>query len=182
MRKDIEVVAFDLGGVLAYQDLDKLTAEELFLLREYMNRKNIKDEELLFYAKSKIPEIYLKIYRLTPEAMETLQMLKDRNIRPSIWTNNIKEINDWFEEVGIYRYVDMKDVINSFYIGINKPNIEFYRRALNTIKSEPQRVLFIDDNYQNIINALRCGINGQVYDMSTSLLKTVERKVKVKRI
>ena len=47
MCNQIKTVAFDLGGVLAYQDLDLLTEEELMLFRVYMNRNDILDKELI---------------------------------------------------------------------------------------------------------------------------------------
>ncbi len=174
----IETVAFDLGGVLAYQDFNSLSEEELFLFKCYMNRWNIRDKELIEYASHKIPEIYLKIHRLRKEAIPTLEMLKDMNIRPSIWTNNIKEIDAWFEEIGLYRYIRREDIINSFYIGSDKPDIRFYRRAIELLKAIPKDTLFLDDNYQNIINAEKCGINGRLYDSHDSLEEIVEREIK----
>lgn len=178
MDNEIKTVAFDLGGVLAYQDLSALSEEELFLFKTYMNRNNIKDRELIEYASKKIPDIYLKIHRLTGDALPTLEMLKDMKVRPSVWTNNIKEIDAWFEEVGLYRYIKREDIINSFYIGADKPELEFYQRALKLLKSLPQKVLFLDDKDENILSAERCGINGKLYNMDENLTETVESEIK----
>lgn len=182
MTNKIKTVAFDLGGVLAYQDLSSLTEEELLLFKTYMNRKNIQNRELIEYARKRMPEIYLKIHRLTSDAVPTLEMLKDMKIKISIWTNNIKEIDNWFEEIGLYRYIKREDIINSFYIGSDKPNLEFYRRALELLKSIPQNVLFLDDKSQNIKSAEECGINGRLYETDENLQTVVENAIKKRGI
>lgn len=179
MDKKIKTVAFDLGGVLAYQDLSILTEEERYLLNVYMNRnKENVNREILEYAKSKIAEIYLKIYKLNSSTIKTLDMLKQENIKPSIWTNNIKEINSWFESINLYRYIRREDIINSFYIGADKPNKLFYYKALETLKNMPEDILFLDDNSVNILSARECSINAKEYDMEDDLKETVETEIR----
>lgn len=182
MDKKVKTIAFDLGGVLVYQDLSKLTEEELLLLQTFMNRNQVVDRELLEYAKSKIAEIYLKIHKLNSETIPTLEMLQQDKIKPSIWTNNIKEIDAWFEEVGLYRYIKKENIINSFYLGFDKPNINFYRNALLLLKNKPEDVLFFDDNYANILGARKCGICSREYDMRESLQETVETEIRKGRL
>lgn len=172
------MIAFDLGGVLAYRDLSSLTDEERLLLEVYMNRQNETDKELVRYAQSKIQDIYIKIHRLRPEAIETLTMLKSEHLTPSIWTNNIREIDGWFESIGLYKYINRQDIINSFYIGCDKPNIEFYKKALAIVKKHNDEVLFIDDSRININGATASGIPSILYDEQGSLLDTVERGIK----
>lgn len=178
MRNKIEVVAFDLGGVLAYRDLSSLTEEELILLKTYLHRRNIQDRDLLEQARRRIDEIYLKIHRLNAGAVPTLEMLKDLKIRPSIWTNNIREIDNWFEEIGLYKYIRREDIVNSFDIGSDKPDLEFYRRALELLSNKPNDVLFFDDDKRNIEGARLCNIDGIEYDMSQDLEKTVEEEIR----
>ena len=170
---EIKTVAFDVGGVLAYQNLSALTEEEQILFRIYMNRNHIQDPNLIEYASKRMPDIFLKIYKLSNSAMPTLEALKDMKKRLSIWTNNIGAIDGWFEHIGLYRYVKREDIINSFYIGVDKPNIEFYRIALKHLRSAPQNVLFLDDNSKNIRAAIRCGITGILYHMPPDNLKDI---------
>lgn len=170
----IDTVAFDLGGVLANQDKTKLTDEERYLFDVYMNRfKNPVSEELLRYAKSRMKEIMVKIYFLNKDAIETLEMLKSENINISIWTNSIEEINAWFESIDIYRYLKHEDIVNSYYLNVDKPKEEFYRKALEQIKKTNSQVFFFDDGYQNVIAARRCGINAWQHQMDNSLKKEV---------
>lgn len=184
MEKFIKTVAFDLGGVLAYQDHSALTEEELFLFKVYMHRNsNNAEKELVEYAKSKIGEIFVKMHKLNINTIQTLEMLKDANIKPSIWTNNIPEINLWFESINLYRYIKEEDVVNSFFLGADKPDLEFYRRALLQIKNNPQDVLFFDDNINNVIAAREVNIIGEEYNMQDNLLERVDTEIKkVRRI
>jgi len=178
MNNRFNTVAFDLGGVLAYQDLSLLSDEELFLFEIFMKRRNIKDLELLRYANSRILDIYLKIHKLNIEAISTLEMLNDMKIKISIWTNNIKEIENWFEIVNLYRYISRENVINSFYLGVDKPDIEFYKRALHILKNNPNEVLFFDDSSKNIIEAKNIGIFARRYDFSENLRKNVYDEIR----
>lgn len=178
MCNQIKTVAFDLGGVLAYQDLDLLTEEELMLFRVYMNRNDILDKELIDYAHKRMIEIYLKIYKLTSEAILTFEMLNDLKIRLSIWTNNIQEIDNWFEEVHLYQYIKRENIINSFYIGVDKPNLAFYLRALELLGDMPQEILFLDDHLENVEGAKMLEINSKIYNGDDSLREVVQFEIK----
>lgn len=182
MHKDIKTVAFDLGGVLAYQDLSELTEEEILLLKTFMNRNQVVNKEILEYAKSKITQIYLKIHKLNSETIPTLEMLQEEKVNLSIWTNNIKEIDAWFEQINLYRYIKRENIINSFYLGVDKPNIDFYRNALWLLKNNPEDVLFFDDNHANILGAKKCMIQAKEYDIKESLKKTVKKEIRGKSL
>lgn len=164
-----DVFAFDIGGVLAYQDLSSLSKEELKYLQVFMNRFKNPNDRLLDQAKKYMQDIYLKIHHLNPDTLPTLDFLYSRDIRTSIWTNNIKEIEPWLAESGIYRYVNRRDVINSFDIGYDKPNACFFYKALKILDVHPSKVIFFDDNQVNVIGAKRCGIDSQMFEMHKSL-------------
>ncbi len=181
-KEKINSVAFDLGGVLAYRDLSCLTEEERMLVDVYMNRNSIQDEELVRYAASKMSEIFIKVYKLKGDAIPTLDMLKDEKITPAIWTNNVKMIDDWFEAVGLYRYIRREDIVNSFYIGVDKPNLEFYRRALEIIKKHRNQVLFVDDSKRNVEGAKEIGIPSLVYREEDKLSDVVQDELRRKRL
>lgn len=170
---EINIVAFDLGGVLLYQDYSRLSSEEAYLLNLYMNRKNIDDFELIKYAKSKLASIYLKVHVLNENTLETLDMLKSEGIRPSIWTNNIEEINYVLEHFKITKYIEFEDIINSFFLGSDKPCVEFYYKALRQLGSEKERVLFFDDSIKNVVAARKIGIKSRVYNIKDNLKEYV---------
>lgn len=178
MGNKISTVAFDLGGVLAYQDFSLLTEEEKQLFNIYMHRDSIIDMNLVMYAQTRMQEIYLKLHKLKKDSISTLEFLLDRRIRMSIWTNNIPEINAWLEEVGIYRFIDKLYVVNSYYLGTNKPSLDFYRSALKILKNSPTEVLFLDDSLKNVTGALNLGINSMQYEEKDSLLDAVNNAIR----
>lgn len=184
--KDIRVVAFDLGGVLAYCDNSKLSDEELYLLqfyKKYMSRQIVskKDRYFLEYAKSKMSDIYLKIHKLNNDSLPVLEMLQNEKIRTSIWTNNTPYISSWLEEVGLTRFIHSRDIINSFYLGYDKPDIRFYLEALRILNINPLSVLFLDDNSINVESATRCGIWGEQYTMQMSLYTKVKDMIRIRK-
>ena len=47
----------------------------------------------------------------------------------------------------------------SFELGLEKPDKKIYEYVLNDLKTEPKNILFIDDNFDNIMGAKECGWN-----------------------
>lgn len=171
---EIKLVAFDLGGVLAYRDLSVLSAYEQNLLlfyQKYMGIKEVnpKDKEFLEYARSKMEDITRKIYKLNSETLDVLKMLYHIGFDISLWTNNTPYLNSLLEQVGILRYISLENVINSYYLGYDKPNKYFYLKALELLHFRASQVLFVDDNRDNLISAKNCGIQVLKYNMSMSL-------------
>lgn len=181
--REIERIAFDLGGVLSHLDFSKLSIEEKYLYNLYMNRfnKEIRKEEME-YIKKRLPDIMVKLYELEDTAVDTLEMLKATGIKPSIWTNGIKEMEAWFESVNLYRYIAYEDIVNSYYLNVDKPRHEFYEKALKIINVRPSKVLFYDDKKENVEAACLMGIDGIQFDGSRSLNNTVERDIERRRL
>lgn len=177
--KDIRAVAFDLGGVLAYQDLTVLTDEEKSLFgiyQKYAGKNSVSkdDREFLEYAKSRMLDITLKINKLNSETLDVLERLQTERIRISIWTNNTPYLNAWLEEVGILKFIALENIINSYYLGYDKPNRLFYINALKQLQVMASQVLFLDDSIKNIISARNCGIECVRYNMKMSLKDTID--------
>lgn len=64
-----------------------------------------------------------------------------------------KRINDQYD-LSKFDYVYL-----SFEIGMRKPDEKIYKYVLDDLKVKPEDILFIDDDYQNILAAKRCGWN-----------------------
>lgn len=176
---EIKTTAFDLGGVLAYQDLTILTDEERSLFdiyQKYAGKKMVSkyDREFLEYAKSRMLDITLKINKLNSETLDVLERLQVEKIRASIWTNNTPYLNAWLEEVGIIKFVTLENVINSYYFGYDKPSELFYINALKKLQVKASHVLFLDDSAENVRNARNCGIECVQYNMNMSLKDTID--------
>lgn len=186
IMRELKFVAFDLGGVLAYRDVSSLTDEEKALLdiyHDYMRKElNQKDYSLLEYARSKMSDIYLKIHKLSKYAIPTLDMLKQEKIGISIWTNNNPYIVPWLHNSGLLEYLPEHLFINSFYLGYDKPDSEFYLACLNILEMLPSNVLFLDDSLKNVVGARNCGIDTILYDMSMDLFGVVEGAIRERKL
>lgn len=181
MSEIIKTVAFDLGGVLASQDYSLLQTEELALVKAYLNRANpdrvaleaqkagVKDSsEFLREAEARIGELYPKFHVMSDEGMQAILTIKEMGLSPSIWTNNIWAINNWFEKIGLYDHINPDYICNSIAMGegnADKPNIAFYRSALGQLKNDAKQVLFIDDDLVNVAAGLGYGIPSIQYNM-----------------
>jgi putative hydrolase of the HAD superfamily len=73
--------------------------------------------------------------------------------------NEARATNDYrFQKFGLRRY--FKIAMSSCYVGLRKPNLPIYRRALDILGVEPNRVLFIDDREENVAGARTAGMMG----------------------
>jgi putative hydrolase of the HAD superfamily len=73
--------------------------------------------------------------------------------------NEARETNDYrFATFGLRRY--FKVAFSSCYVGLRKPHVEIYRRAIDILGTPSDRILFIDDRQENVDGALQAGMRG----------------------
>lgn len=73
--------------------------------------------------------------------------------------NEARATNDYrFETFGLRRY--LKIALSSCYVGLRKPGLPIYRRALDIFGGQPSRILFIDDREENVAGAVEAGMTG----------------------
>jgi len=71
--------------------------------------------------------------------------------------NEARETNAHrFSRFGLRRY--FKVAFSSCYVGLRKPELAMYRRALDILGREPKRVLFIDDREENVAGGAVAGM------------------------
>jgi putative hydrolase of the HAD superfamily len=71
--------------------------------------------------------------------------------------NEARETNDYrFSHFGLRRY--FKVAFSSCYVGLRKPDLAIYRRALDILGCPPGRVLFIDDREENVAGGVAAGM------------------------
>ena len=136
---------------------------------------------ILHEAKQKIDEIYPRTYRLSPEAIVSIEFIIDEGFIPSVWTNNIPALNTWMEQIGLLKYISSNAICNSYYYQTNKPSLEFFQKALSQLNCQPKDVLFIDDEEKNKRSASILGIPSYFYSPKESLLSTIEKSIKLER-
>jgi putative hydrolase of the HAD superfamily len=71
--------------------------------------------------------------------------------------NEARETNEYrFEKFGLRTY--FKVAMSSCYVGLRKPDLAIYRRALDILGRPAERVLFIDDREENVASARVAGM------------------------
>lgn len=173
----IKIIAFDIGGVLAYPDKQQLTNHEKLLLQAYLNEIKM-DLELKQELTEKINGIYQKLYIPIEKNFQTLESVVKSGYLPSIWTNNRPAITAWIESSGIDKYLLPQFLCNSCNMpnGINKPNFMFYIHALRQMGALSNQVLFIDDNKKNIVEGEKLRISGIHYQTDLNLEEEIKQK------
>ena len=71
------------------------------------------------------------------------------------------------ERFGIAAYVDMQ--LSSCYLGLRKPEVAIFKRALDILGCRAERVLFIDDRQENTDAAAELGITAIGFTGEASL-------------
>lgn len=106
--------------------------------------------EYLFKLKQKFPELRIYLLSNTNEIHIT-RILNQAKIQ------NVEHLLDKI----------FTDKFFSCRLGFRKPELKIYQKACKLAKVNPQEILFIDDNHDNIIA-------GKTYGLNTIELKTVD--------
>lgn len=71
--------------------------------------------------------------------------------------NEARELNDYrFKAFGLRKYFDI--ALTSCYLGLRKPDLAMYERAIDIVGGPPERILFIDDRPENVAGAAAAGM------------------------
>ncbi len=180
----IKVIAFDLVGVLVKEKDIELSLCESKLERLF--GPNINDTDYLSKASNIIEEnsdivvitknIIQKLYEVkNKEVLEKLKIMHE-NIKIVIATNHLSYIREFIEDRFDKDYLD--DIIISAEINKIKPNTEFYEYLLNKFNINPNELLFLDDNTENINGDDKLGINTIKVEKNTDLLNEILKFLK----
>jgi putative hydrolase of the HAD superfamily len=73
--------------------------------------------------------------------------------------NEARETNEFrFESFGLRNHLSV--ALSSCYLGLRKPDLAIYKRALDILCRPPERILFIDDRAENVAGAQAAGMKG----------------------
>jgi len=101
---------------------------------------------------------------LYPEMIAFVQRLRARRTAADIMgvyllSNESQELMDYrIPKLGLAGVFDA--YIVSAYIGLRKPQDEFFRCAIHLIQRAPEECVFIDDREENVAAACALGIQG----------------------
>jgi len=87
------------------------------------------------------------------------ELAASKNYMVGSLNNEARETNDYrFATFGLRQH--FKVAFSSCYVGLRKPHVEMYRRAIDILGVSPDRILFIDDRRENVDGAVQAGIKG----------------------
>ena len=179
MRDSIDVILFDLGGVLVELGPSPLPAGAIADDRAFALADWFKSEAAIAFekgsnsaaafARALIDELDLDCSQqaliehftewpvgLFPGAHELLQRLRG-DYRLAILTNTNELHYPRF--AGEFRLMEHTEYIfASHQLALAKPEPAIYQHVINTLETDPARILFLDDNRDNVAAAQELGI------------------------
>jgi len=188
-RAPVRAVVFDMGGILEAPFDDALFAEMARLLgvpepelrKERarhgldltLGRMTLRD----FYARvgagrarpvdsAAAVARHLAVYESTTGALDArvLGLIADLRRRRHVvacLTNTETEVGRFNRERGLYRAFDRAFL--STEMGLHKPEVAIYERALADLGSAPGEAVFTDDKLENVTGARAAGMHGIHY-------------------
>lgn len=178
----IKIIAFDFVGVLVREKNIPLTEVEDKLERkfgpnisdsDYINEaSNIIDKDLVIDTAKDIID---KLYEVKDNDLFKKIKEKNNNIKIIIATNHISYVKEYID-----KYLDINnldDSIISAEINRIKPNKDFYQYILDKYNIEPNELLFLDDNMDNVNGAKELGINTIKVNRDTNILEEINNYI-----
>jgi putative hydrolase of the HAD superfamily len=116
--------------------------------------------EMLRMRPAEIPPLrdaYFSGDRLNYRIVSLIRELRERGLKISLLSNNIRQLEDRLRELEIDDLFDQ--VLISAKLGVMKPDVTAFRVALQTLKLAPQEVVYIDESLTNIRAAQPLGLH-----------------------
>ena len=185
----IKNIVFDLGNVvfkLKFENIIKKftqNEEEIKLLKETIFDSNewiklddgaITKEEGVNTMVSKLPENLHQTCReimncwteeglvLNEQTLQFIKKVREEGYKTFILSNAPLEIPIFLEKIGVLQYFDGK--IISAEEKLSKPDSKIYELLLSRFNLKAEECFFIDDRRENIESAIKCGLNGFIFD------------------
>lgn len=113
------------------------------------------------------------IYKLYPDVLSTLSLLKSKGIKIGIITNAHKSIITIIDKLGLKPFLD--DIIVSCDVGLSKPNPEIFRLASHRLDVDLNDSLFIGDSYHtDTVGSIEAGCDSIVINRKDKASKNYE--------
>lgn len=128
-------------------------ADLIELSQEWLSQysTDVSPAELLEYwfAKDALPDV---------KTLEVLLQCRDRGFGNVIATNNEVYRSNYIEsEMGFGRHVD--HIFAAGRLGVAKPDLRFFTRIIETLETDPSRLILVDDLSANVEAARQAGWN-----------------------
>tara|TARA_B100000214_G_scaffold124414_1_gene88305 strand:- start:6994 stop:7641 length:648 start_codon:yes stop_codon:yes gene_type:complete len=187
-----EYILFDVAGTLLYKPIffDKILKifqangyeikkEDLILKHKLLSETikfpdrtdkkfyNFFNQEFLYSLgilpkEALLDQIFETCSYLPWEKFNDTEVLKRIEKPMGIISNFNRTLRDQLDE---FFNINFSDIIVSEEVGISKPNIEFYRKALDIIDVDHSKILYVGDSVKlDLHPALACGIHTVIID------------------
>lgn len=181
MSEPIELVLFDIGGVLGSNGWDheqREAAVERFHLDpedfQYRHEETVGafesgqislDEYLDLTALCDRPSFTRDEFKAFmfaqsvpwPDSVAVARDLAATGIRMATLNNESAELNAYrIEEFGLHEA--FPTFFSSCWLGVRKPTLAIYERVLGMTQADPARTVFVDDRLQNLTPAAALGM------------------------
>ena len=183
MNRDIELVLFDIGGVLGSNGWDReqrARAIEHFGLDgddfQYRHEETVGDLEAgrisldeyldvtVFCARRSFSADRFKAFMFDqseawPDSIAVARDVAARaSVRLATLNNESAELNEFR-----IRQFGLHDIFPTFFsscwLGVRKPTHRIYERVLGMTQADPKRTVFVDDRMQNLTPAAALGMH-----------------------
>lgn len=119
----------------------------------------------------------LTLREIFPFSIEIISLFaKKFNI--SLLSNTNRIHYDYFKGECADLFKMFEKLFFSFEMGVRKPEIEIFRRAINESGYSPEKTLFVDDTEENLLAAKKLGIKTYLIDENSNL-KTLAKELNV---
>lgn len=173
----IKVIAFDLVGVLVREKDIPLSSIEDRIERLFGD--NMSDEEFVAQARTIDPNdqdllltatnIINKLYEVRePQTISALKA-SDPDLLLVVASNHVTKVREYISS----SFKDIDQIFISAEINKIKPNADFYQHLLDSLNINPEELLFLDDNQNNIDGATKLGIETIKVNRDTNLFTEI---------
>jgi len=181
MTEPIELVLFDIGGVLGSNGWDHeqraaavdqfhLDAEDFqyrheetvgafesgqISLDEYLDLTALCDSPS--FSREEFKSFMFAQSKPWPESIAVARALAATGVRMATLNNESAELNE--HRIETFGLCDIfPTFFSSCWLGVRKPTLAIYQRVLGMTQADPTRTLFVDDRMQNLTPAAGLGM------------------------
>ncbi len=105
---------------------------------------------------------------IRPEALAVASRAKAAGLGVSVLSNDLRTFHGRVWEHGVEFLQGVDHIIDCSDTNIFKPDPRAYERAIEIVATSPERVLFIDDQQQNVAGAIGAGLAGRWFDIANA--------------
>ena len=198
----IKNIIFDLGNVIL-KDYPNIVLDQVKIDKEQYEsiksnffadwkaldlglstlKEHLEKCEFNFKIAPEVEKLMLCYYKYRPfndEVLELIKLLKEKQYKLYILSNNNKEAEKYLTELPIFKNFD--GWVFSCDYQLKKPDPKLYNILFETYNLKPEECFFIDDKQTNIEIGKKLGMNGFVLDYKNDGTDALIKQLKIEKI